>query len=230
METYLKVLDPDDSSAGGGSASAIAGAMAGALLALVARFSRPSLRKKAFSAPADLAEGLSVGSAGASPDALDDAACEGIALRAIALSQRLHAGAREDTEAFQAVRDSYRLPRASEAEKAKRQLEVQAAWVLATRKPLENAEACLALLELGRELRLTVNPNVHSDYSSGIYLARAGLLGCLDNVSINLPSLRDEGLAAAIALRAAACRAGCEALAALPGAQAGGSPGAQATP
>ncbi|MFZ4616081.1 MAG: cyclodeaminase/cyclohydrolase family protein [Rectinemataceae bacterium] len=218
METYLKVLDPDDSSAGGGSASAIAGAMAGALVALVARFSRPSLRKKADARPAD---GTATG---------DDAVLEGMAERAVVLSQRLRAGAREDTEAFQEVRDSYRLPKASEAEKAKRQLEVQAAWVLATRKPLENAEACLALLELGRELQLTVNPNVHSDYSSGIYLARAGLLGCLDNVSINLPSLKDEGLAAAIALRAAACRAGCEALAALPGAQAGGSPGAQATP
>jgi formiminotetrahydrofolate cyclodeaminase len=205
METYLKVLDPDDSSAGGGSASAIAGAMAGALLALVARLSRPSIRKNGGSA------------AGTPPGELDDAAFEGMALRAIALSQRLRAGAREDTEAFQAVRDSYRLPKASEAEKAKRQLAVQAAWVRATGKPLENAEACLALLELGVELKDWVNPSVYSDYSSGLYLARAGLLGCLDNVSINLPSLKDEGVAASIALRATVCRSRCEALAALPG-------------
>ena len=160
MDTYLKVLDPDDSSAGGGSASAIAGAMAGALLALVAKFSRPSLRKMGEASPA-------VG---------EDAPFEGMAERTSALSQRLRAGAREDTEAFQALRDSYRLPKDADAEKAARQRAVQEAWNHATRKPLENAEACLALLEIGLEVQDRVNPKVHSDYSSGLYLARAGLL------------------------------------------------------
>ncbi len=36
-ETFLKVLDPEDSSTGGGSAAAISGAMAGALVAMVCR-------------------------------------------------------------------------------------------------------------------------------------------------------------------------------------------------
>jgi glutamate formiminotransferase/formiminotetrahydrofolate cyclodeaminase len=197
METYLKVLDPDDSSAGGGSASAIAGAMAGALLALAAKFSRPSLRKKGETGP-------TVG---------EDAPFEGMAERAAALSLRLREGAREDAEAFQSVRDSYRLPKDSEAEKAARQRAVQEAWGLATRRPLENAEGCLAVMEIGLDLQGRVNPSVHSDYSSGVYLARAGLLGCLDNVSINLPSLKDAAVAAEIAERAAACRARCEELA-----------------
>ncbi|MFI5038230.1 MAG: cyclodeaminase/cyclohydrolase family protein, partial [Solirubrobacterales bacterium] len=36
---YLRVLDPADNSTGGGTASAIAGAMAAALVAMVARLS-----------------------------------------------------------------------------------------------------------------------------------------------------------------------------------------------
>ena len=39
LETFLKVLDPSDRTTGGGSASAIAGAMAGALTAMVAELS-----------------------------------------------------------------------------------------------------------------------------------------------------------------------------------------------
>ena len=36
---FLKVLDPNDNSTGGGTASAVAGAMAAALVAMVARLS-----------------------------------------------------------------------------------------------------------------------------------------------------------------------------------------------
>lgn len=192
METYLKVLDPDDSSAGGGSASAIAGAMAGALVALAAKFSRPSQRK---------VEG-------------DDRPFEDMAGRAMALSTQLRLGALEDTQAFQSVRDSYRLPKGTDEEKAVRQKAVQAAWLAATRKPLANAEACLGILALGGGLAPDLNPAVRSDFSSGLYLARAGLLGCLDNVRINLPSIKDTAIAAEIDAAAEACRRRADALAA----------------
>lgn len=190
METYLKVLDPDDSSAGGGAASAIAGAMAAALLSMVATLSRP----------------------GSGVDDTSDFA--GIAERGASLSRLLREGAREDTESFQAVRDAYRLPKLTEGEKALRQRAIQEAWSLATRTPLENAGRCLAVLELGSELSGKVNPRVRSDYTTGLYLARAGVLGCLDNVAINLPSIKDRELAGILAARAEEFRSAGESVSA----------------
>jgi formiminotetrahydrofolate cyclodeaminase len=43
-----------------------------------------------------------------------------------------------------------------------------------------------------------VNPKVRSDLTCALLLARAGLLGCLENVQINLPSIKDEGIHATI--------------------------------
>ena len=166
METFEKILDPGDTSAGGGSASALAGAMAGALLAMAARLSTPSPE----SGLADFG-------------ALVD--------RAKALSDELREGADQDRRAFQAVVDAYRLPKAGEAEKSARQRAVQEAWGLAARTPLANARSCLAVFELGLEIRGQVNPNVASDFSCGLHLSEAGVMGCLDNVAINLPKLKD---------------------------------------
>ena len=166
METFEKILDPGDTSAGGGSASALAGAMAGALLAMAARLSTP-----------DPASGLADFGA--------------LVERGKTLSDELRKGADEDRRAFQAVVDSYRLPKGSEAEKSARQGAVQEAWVLAARTPLANARGCLAVLELGLGIRGQVNPNVASDFSCALHLSGAGVLGCLDNVAINLPKLKD---------------------------------------
>ena len=100
METLEKILDPGDTSAGGGSASALAGAMAGALLAMAARLSTPS----PGSGLADF---------------------EAIVERGKALSDELREGADQDRRAFQAVVDAYRLPKTSEAERSARQGAVQ---------------------------------------------------------------------------------------------------------
>jgi formiminotetrahydrofolate cyclodeaminase len=187
METFEKILDPDDTSAGGGSASALAGAMAAALLAMAARLSKPS------------------------PDGgLADYGA--LVERGKALSARLREGADEDRRAFQAVVDAYRLPKGSEAERAARQRAVQEAWAFAAETPLANARVCLAALELGLEFEARLNPNVASDWSCGLRLARAGALGCLDNVAINLPNLKDAGLAKRLGDEAAAVRARLDAV------------------
>src|SRR5512136_1073216 len=92
-ETFLKVLDPQDTSSGGGSASAIAGAMAGSLIAMVCGVS-------------------SKGSA-------DDVAIllRRTAVRAQELSNLLLEGSRNDTVVFQAVRTAHRLPKDSDDER-----------------------------------------------------------------------------------------------------------------
>jgi methenyltetrahydrofolate cyclohydrolase len=172
METFLKVLDPEDTSTGGGSAAAIAGAMAAALLAMVSHLSAPT------------------------KDGEDQQAIlERIHAQAGVLSRQLMQGSRADSQAFQAVRSAYRLPKQSPDEKASRQQAVQAAWLAAARIPMENAERCWQVYELGAELSGRVNPKVQSDYRCALLLARTGLLGCLENVHINLPEIKDPILA-----------------------------------
>ncbi len=181
METLEKILDPGDTSAGGGSASALAGAMAGALLAMAARLSTPG-------------PGSGLADFGV------------LVERAKALSDELREGADQDRRAFQAVVDAYRLPKASEPERSDRQRAVQEAWGLAARTPLANARACLAVLELGLGIRGQVNPNVASDFSCALHLSGAGVMGCLDNVAINLPKLKDAESARRLGDEAAGIR------------------------
>ena len=180
---FLKVLDPADNSTGGGTASAVAGAMAAALVAMVAR--------------------LSVGKEGMEePDSFYTA----LGASAETLSKQLFDGGRQDSQAFEAVRNAFRLPKQSEEEKARRREAIQAAWIQASRVPLANAERCSQVLDLGEQLRGRSNPNAASDLACAIVLARAGLLGCLENVEINLPAIKETHVVAELAGRLSALR------------------------
>jgi formiminotetrahydrofolate cyclodeaminase len=178
METFKKVLDAEDTSTGGGSASAIAAAMAGALVAMASRLS-DSVQNEA-----------------------DKLFYERIFTQAEQLSQQLLEGSQEDAQAFQSVRSAYHLPRLTNEEKITRQQAVQSAWVKAACVPLENAECCLRVYALGVELGGRVNPKVLSDLRCALLLARAGMLGCLENLHINLPSIKDATVAGQLAERA----------------------------
>ena len=167
INTFLRILDPADNSTGGGSASAVAGGMAAALAAMVAR--------------------LSMGKPGMEPDAF----YRPIIDEAEDLSRRLLQGARRDSESFDAVMAAFRLPKTSEKERAARQEAVAEAMLQATRIPLENAESCRRVIERCRTLTGRSNPNAQSDLECALYLARAGLDGCLSNVAINLPKIKD---------------------------------------
>ena len=185
---FLKVLDPADNATGGGTASAVAGAMAGALVAMVAR--------------------LSIGKDGMEPDSFYNE----VGAAAEALSSELFDGGREDSQAFEAVRSAFRLAKQTDEEKAARREAIRAAWVHASRVPLANAERNARVLELGARLRGRSNPSAASDLACAMHLARAGVLGCVENVEINVPAIRDGGkdedreVAAELAERAHALR------------------------
>lgn len=179
---FLRVLDPADNSTGGGSASAIAGGMAAALAAMVAR--------------------LSVNGAGSAPDDY----YLPIAQAGADLMRALMTGADEDAQSFDAVMAGYRLPKATDAEKSARTAAIRTAMAHATRVPLRNAELCAEVLALVARLDGHANPRALSDLQSAGYLARAGLLGCLANVDINLPGVKDEAAAAEIRARATTLR------------------------
>ena len=180
--TFLRVLDPADNSTGGGSASAIAGSMAAALAAMVARLSMN-------------------GAGGEADDYYLPIVRTGTELMRI-----LMAGGTEDAQSFDEVMAAYRLPKATDAEKTTRSAAIRAAMAHATRVPLRNAELCAEALALVAQLAGRSNPRALSDLQSAGYLARAGLLGCLANVDINLPGVKDETAAAEIRARAEALR------------------------
>lgn len=177
VASFLKVLDPNDNSTGGGTASAVAGAMAAALVAMVAR--------------------LSIGREGSKEASF----YQTLISEAELLATELFTGGRRDTEAFAAVMDSFKMPRESEKQMSTRRRAIDEAMLTATRVPLTNAEKCRQILDLKQKLEGHFNPNTASDLECAGHLARAGFWGCLANVKINLPGLKNESQAAKIAKR-----------------------------
>jgi len=154
---------------GGGSASAIAGAMAAGLVVMVVE--------------------LTLGREGA-----DDARLARIGDDARARMERLLALAQQDAAAYDAVVRARRLPRENDGQRAERAAAVRAATLEATRVPLTTA---VEVAELAAAIAPIGNPNAVSDAGVAAHLAGAAVHGALLNVRINLPYLpADEALRA----------------------------------
>jgi formiminotetrahydrofolate cyclodeaminase len=186
IQAFLRVLDASDNSTGGGTASGVAGAMAAGLAAMVARL---SMGKK------DLAPREHY---------------EKIAAQAEAIAAQLFDGGREDAAAFDRVSSAYKLSQETDEDKASRSLEIQNAMVHAAEVPLSNAGYCKTVLDLCRQLEEKFNANAKSDLECAGYLAKAGLKGCLANVRINLPYIKDETVCRAIKSKMDLMMAGIE--------------------
>ena len=97
--------------------------------------------------------------------------------------------ATEDSEAFDAVVDSFKLPKDTEDMKIKRRESIRAATLGAAEVPFRTATSALQLLKLLPELAEKGNPNAASDVGVASLLASAALKGAIFNVEINLQSL-----------------------------------------
>lgn len=183
IEAFLKVLDPEDNETGGGTASAVAGAMAAGLVGLVAR--------------------VSVGKQDLEPESY----YREIDTAARSLTLDLFRGAREDSRAFGAVMRAFGLPKGTDAEKESRSAAIQAGMVGAARVPLVNAERCARALALVGRLDGRSNPNAASDLACARSLATTALQGCLANVEVNLMSIKDASVRSELAELAGALRA-----------------------
>ena len=186
IAAFLKVVDAEDDQTGGGTAAAVAGAMAAGLAGMVAR--------------------LSVGRDGMEPDPY----YHEIDAEAQVLTGALLRGGREDSEAFGAVMRAFTLPKCTDAEVAARSAAIQEGMVGAAKVPLQNAERCASVIDLVSRLRGRSNRNAASDLEVAGALARTGLVGCLANVAINVESIKDENTARALTTRAAELREGLE--------------------
>ena len=167
QEILDKILDSRDVTVGGGSASALAGAMAAGLAGMVARLSAA----KDYGLPPE--------------------ECERVAAELDALSATLLEGSAADAEAYGLIKAAYQIPR---EDKQRRSDAIQAAAVRAADVPLSNGTACGRVRDLGQKLLGRSNPNAGSDLAVGIALARVGVAGCVANVRANLGLIKAEDL------------------------------------
>ena len=178
-------LATDDPIPGGGSASALAGAMAAALVHMVVELTRGR--------PA--AEG-------------HEARLREIRLATAGLQSDLLRLAEVDAAAYASVVRARRMPREDERERELRRVQVEMATREATKAPLEIARRAADVLHLAEDLAPIGNRNAVSDVGVAGLLASAALRGAAMNVEINLPSLpdgdplRDEAIDALVQLLA----------------------------
>ena len=98
----------------------------------------------------------------------------------------------EDSDAFDEVMASFKLPKGTDEEVSIRRTAIRNATLKATEKPYETAELALNLLKVLPELAKKGNANAVSDVGVAGLLASAACKGALFNVDINLGSLPDE--------------------------------------
>ena len=98
----------------------------------------------------------------------------------------------EDSDAFDEVMSSFKLPRETEQDKSQRKEAIKSATLKATEVPFETAELSLQLLQLLPELAMKGNTNAVSDVGVAGLLASAACKGALFNVNINLSGLSED--------------------------------------
>lgn len=153
---------------GGGSAAALAGAVGASLLAMVAGLPKPNTANDA-----------------------DRHHLHSIGEQCTTLARRLEALIDRDSEAYELVVSAFRMPKATDEEKARRTAAIQDALRAATDAPLEVMRHCADGLRAAPVVSALGNPNAASDVAVAIGMLRAGLRGAEENVAINLGSVKD---------------------------------------
>jgi formiminotetrahydrofolate cyclodeaminase len=173
VQDFIEQLASASPTPGGGSASALAGAMAAAMVEMAANL---TVGREKFR---DVEEEMRV-----------------VLARAGELRELMLNAVDEDTDAFDEVSAAYKMPKDSDAEKAARAEAIQAALKGATEVPLRVAKAAMETYQLGQVAIQKANPNVASDARVAMLLAEAARDGARANVDINLGMIKDEAFLA----------------------------------
>jgi glutamate formiminotransferase / formiminotetrahydrofolate cyclodeaminase len=180
IEPFVEQLAAPTATPGGGSAAAAAGAMAAALAVMVASMSRG---KKAY---LPYESQLSAAIARLTP-----------------LREELKSAVDADAESYNSVMQAYKQAKIATDETSS-QAVIESALKKATAVPLSVAEKAHEVAQIAQSLGAITNPNMQSDLTTALALARAAQTGALANVEINLASLKDQTFAAEVRRRVAA--------------------------
>lgn len=154
---------------GGGGGAAMAGALAAALSSMVCNL---TIGKEKFAAQEPRVKEL-------------------LAQAEAARAQLLQLVA-DDAEVFNSFMSCYKLPKATDEQKAVRTAAIRAAAKQAAEVPLAIARESFAVLQLAAKLVVCGNPGVITDGACSGLLARAALRCAEYNVRINLGLTKDE--------------------------------------
>ena len=168
IKDFLEELAARVPAPGGGAAAALHAAQGAALVGMVARYSTGEKYAE-------------------HQETVERIIAESDELRAAAL--RL---AEDDATAFTAVADAYKLPRATDEEKAARSAAIAVSLIGAGRPPAAVIALAERVVVLAAELLPVGNPNVISDVAAASEAARAAATTARVNVEINLSGIRDE--------------------------------------
>ncbi|MCK4333818.1 glutamate formimidoyltransferase [candidate division WOR-3 bacterium] len=169
LKDYFDELSTDSPAPGGGSAAAVSGAQAAALISMVANLTQG---KRGYE------------------DYWED--MERVATCAQNLKDELNASIDRDTDAFNALMAASRLPKKSNEEKAARAKALEEATINAIEVPLSVIRNMVKAMDLAMVAADKGNRNSISDVSTAAAQARAAAEGARDNVMINVPGLTDK--------------------------------------
>jgi len=168
MADLLDAFASNEPVPGGGSASALAGAVGTSLLLMVAGMTKTK---------------------SGTPEEVADLAAASARLRP--LRDRLAALVDKDSAAYAAVARAFKLPKSTDEEKAARKNAIQVATRQATEVPLETMRACRDAVRHSVAVARNGNRNATSDVGVAVRLLLAAIEGAGLNVDINLPGLSD---------------------------------------
>lgn len=171
-DAFLSELAAGSATPGGGSAAAVAGAMAASLVHMVAELTVG--RERYANVEDEMRQ---------------------VRERAAGLQSRFARLAQDDGAAFDSVMRAYRMPKDTEAQRAERSTAIQNALEEAIRVPLDTARAGVETLHQAQIAASRGNANASTDAAVGGHLAATAVHGAALNVRVNADSLRDEGVA-----------------------------------
>lgn len=169
LEAFCAATASNEPAPGGGSVSALAGALAAALSEMVAR--------------------LTIGKKGCE-EAADE--MKEIVPRAAALRAELLDEITRDSTSFSAYMEALSLPKDTDEQKDIRRRAMQEALKKAAEVPLHVAVTAAKIMPMAAALVKKGNPNAVTDGIVAAMMTRTAVLGALLNVKINLGSIRDE--------------------------------------
>ena len=169
VEIFLDELASKQATPGGGSAAAVMGAQAAALVSMVCN--------------------LTIGKPKYAEVELD---MQTLLAESEALRQTLLGMIKADVDVFDKLMACYGLPKDTDADKAHRSQQIQIVLREATEVPLACAKACAKTIALSRVAAEKGNLGVISDAGVAVMAGYAGLKSAALNVHINTSSLKDR--------------------------------------